>query len=289
MRKARLAGARARAAADDRGGRRAVVRRAERRARDERPFRSEQARDRVDPRHLERLRRRERAAGSRAASGRASSCPSRAARRAGGCDRRRPRARAPGGPAPGRERRRDRAARARPLRRAARRRRSQLAAEVGDRFAEMPHRDRPAPRRARPRPQTPARRGSGRARCFSRPRRPRTRRARAGSVRPAQLTDRRVLREPLCRHLARGGEHRERDREVEARALLAQAGGREIDRDPPVERPLERRRRRRRSARDASPPDTRGRRGPRSRSRERRARGAPRPRRASVRDRPERG
>ena len=40
---------------------------------------------------------------------------------------------------------------------------------------------------------------------------------------PAQRTERRVARQPFTRHLARGGEDRERYRQVEARALLPQA------------------------------------------------------------------
>jgi hypothetical protein len=40
--------------------------------------------------------------------------------------------------------------------------------------------------------------------------------------------------ERAARHLSRSREERERDREVEPRALLAQLGGREIDRDAPV-------------------------------------------------------
>ena len=56
-----------------------------------------------------------------------------------------------------------------------------------------------------------------------------------------ELADRRVVGEALGRKLAGRGEHRERDGQVEARALLAQRRGREVDGDPPVERPLERR------------------------------------------------
>ena len=43
---------------------------------------------------------------------------------------------------------------------------------------------------------------------------------------------------PIAGNLSRGGEDRERDRKIEARALLAQAGRREVDGDPP-HRPLE--------------------------------------------------
>ena len=53
MREARLSGAQPRAPADDRRGRRAVVRRAEGRIAYERVLRIDQAGDGVDPRHLE--------------------------------------------------------------------------------------------------------------------------------------------------------------------------------------------------------------------------------------------
>src|SRR5262245_2830323 len=55
-----------------------------------------------------------------------------------------------------------------------------------------------------------------------------------------ELADRGVLRQPFRRELPCRGEHGERDREIESRSLLAQGCGREVDRDPPVERPLER-------------------------------------------------
>ena len=48
-----------------------------------------------------------------------------------------------------------------------------------------------------------------------------------------ELAARRVLLEPSRRNLARRSEQRERDREVEAGALLAKLGRREIDGDPP--------------------------------------------------------
>ena len=47
-----------------------------------------------------------------------------------------------------------------------------------------------------------------------------------------ELADAAVLEQPLRRELVRAGEQRERDREVEARPLLAQRRGREVDRDP---------------------------------------------------------
>ena len=97
-------------AADDRRRRRRVVRRPERRPVDQRAVGRQQARDGVDPRHLERLLARERRQDPRkpprehrlARSGRPA--------RAGGCDGRPPRSRAPAGRAPGRGRRRGRAA-----------------------------------------------------------------------------------------------------------------------------------------------------------------------------------
>ena len=66
-------GSRARPAADDRRRRRSVVRRPERRHRDERTSRREQPGDRVDARHLERLVARERRQDARAGAARASS------------------------------------------------------------------------------------------------------------------------------------------------------------------------------------------------------------------------
>ena len=53
-----------------------------------------------------------------------------------------------------------------------------------------------------------------------------------------ELADRCVPGERARRQLTRGGEHRQRDREVEPRSLLAQVGGREVDGDP-AQRPLE--------------------------------------------------
>ena len=53
-----------------------------------------------------------------------------------------------------------------------------------------------------------------------------------------ELADSGVVGEPLARDLPRGGEDRERDREIEAGAFLAQPRRGEVDRDPP-QRPLE--------------------------------------------------
>jgi hypothetical protein len=55
-----------------------------------------------------------------------------------------------------------------------------------------------------------------------------------------ELSDRRVLGETLRRKLTRGRENRERDGEIESRALLPQRRRSEVHRDTPVERPLER-------------------------------------------------
>ena len=100
VRERRLAGSRAGPAADDRRDGGAVVRRAERRLGHERMAADELPGDGVDARDLERLVGLERREDARAAGGRASSCPSRAARRAAGCGVRRRRSRAPGGHAP---------------------------------------------------------------------------------------------------------------------------------------------------------------------------------------------
>ena len=53
-----------------------------------------------------------------------------------------------------------------------------------------------------------------------------------------ELADGRMLGEPLGRNLPRRRQHRQRDREVEAGAFLAQPGRRKVDRDP-LQRPLE--------------------------------------------------
>ena len=54
-----------------------------------------------------------------------------------------------------------------------------------------------------------------------------------------ELADRGVPFERFRRHLVGGGEHGERDRQVEARPLLAQRGRCEVDRDAPLRGPLE--------------------------------------------------
>jgi hypothetical protein len=54
----------------------------------------------------------------------------------------------------------------------------------------------------------------------------------------AQLADRRMSSQAIARQLSGGRENRQRNRQVEARALLAQAGRRQVDGDPP-HRPLQ--------------------------------------------------
>ena len=49
-----------------------------------------------------------------------------------------------------------------------------------------------------------------------------------------------VLRKPFGWKLPRGPEYGQRDREVEPRSFLAERGGRKVDRDPTIERPLQR-------------------------------------------------
>jgi hypothetical protein len=54
-----------------------------------------------------------------------------------------------------------------------------------------------------------------------------------------ELADRCVAAQAFRRDLARGGEEGEGDRQVEARALLPQRRGRQVDGDPPLHGPLE--------------------------------------------------
>ena len=121
------------------------------------------------------------------------------------------------------------------------RRRPQLAAQVRDRLAQVPDRNRLDPAelslagrlgRAEDPLQTRAAGALGDREC-----------AADGPDAPVEreLTDGCVLGEALGWHLQRGRQHRERDREVEPGALLAQTRGREVDRDP-LQRPLELRR-----------------------------------------------
>ena len=116
-----------------------------------------------------------------------------------------------------------------------------LAAEVRDDLPEMLDRDRLDTR------ERDLAGGLGGAHDAAQPGAPRALRNRersgdrANATVESELADRRVLREPLGRNLPRRSQHGERDREVEPRALLPQRGRREVDRYPPLQRPLERR------------------------------------------------
>ena len=245
VREADLARLRPGPAADERRDRRVVVRRAQRPGGD-RAAGPARASPRPSGSASPRAPRRSRAAaGSRAAGARASSCRFRAARRGEGCGRPRRRSRARGGPAPGPARRRGRArgfSRWMPV--ASRPRAPARARREGRRQPRERCRREPARcRRAPPRRTSAPRRGSSATRRAAPPPPARSRPRRAGGCpSSAELADGGVLVEPLARDLPRGGEDRQSDREVEARALLPQARGREIDRDPPANGPFELRR-----------------------------------------------
>ena len=170
-------------------------------------------------------------------------------------------------------------------------RRGRVAARRGSTRPPRPD-AAPGPARCRrappPRPTRRRRRGAG-SRSASRPR-PRRAHPGTGRSRPSSASSPTAAcpASAARRELARGGEHRERDRQVEARPLLAQVGGREVDGDPAAAatraRPT-----RCRSARAPWPPGRRGRRDRRSRTPARRAGGAPRPRPAAARGRRGRG
>ena len=188
--------------------------------------------------------RRRRAAAARPGAGaRASSCPSREDRRGAGCGSLRRRSRARGGRAPGRERRRGPG-------------RHEAAARSGSEPRTAAARTRLGGTRL------PARDGCNATGSIACERRLRCRvggaeepleaptpcafgrREHASDRTDApverELADRGVPVEALWRDLPRSGEHGQRDRQVEARSLLAETGRREVDRDP-VPRPLERR------------------------------------------------
>ena len=119
-----------------------------------------------------------------------------------------------------------------------RRRRPQLAAQVRDRLAQVPDGNRLDAAELRlagrlGRAEDPL---QARATCALRDRERTADRPHAPVER--ELSDSRVLGKPLGGHLPRRRQHRERDREVEARAFLAQTGRREVDRDP-LQRPFE--------------------------------------------------
>jgi hypothetical protein len=234
VREARLARPEPRAAADDRRGRRAVVRGPERRVADQRVLRVDQSRDRVDPRHLERVLLLER-------------------RQDAGQPTREHRLPGAGRPAeeevvpPGR---RDLERAPRPLLPADVRQvgrpphgtavsehelgRLQRAAQVLRGVGEVVDADG----------LDPGERGLGT--CLVRtdqalqtgaPRPLRHREHAADPAQPAvqrQFAARRMLVEPRSRDLSRCGEQRQGDRDVEGRSLLLQLRGREIDGDATV-------------------------------------------------------
>ena len=106
-------------------------------------------------------------------------------------------------------------------------------AEIGDRVGEVMHRNRLDARQR----HLPARLGGA-----HQPRHLRPARAFRGDQRPGhrphaaverELAERRDAVEGIRRQLVRRGEDRQRDRQVEARSLLAQSGGCEVDGDAP--------------------------------------------------------
>jgi hypothetical protein len=120
--------------------------------------------------------------------------------------------------------------------------RAHLAAQIGDDLGEMPDTDGldPCERRLG--------RRLGRAEDALEPGATRSlgdgehARDRPDAPVERELTDGSVLGETLRRKLSRRTENGERDRKIEARALLAERCRGEIHREPLVERPLERRR-----------------------------------------------
>jgi hypothetical protein len=112
-------------------------------------------------------------------------------------------------------------------------RRLALAAEVRRRLRQVPDRNRLDPGQSR----LGRRLGGAEQALDPRPPRPFRRREhpadRTHATVEGELTDGRVDAEPVGRNLPRCTEHGERDREVEAGALLAQRGGSKVDGDPP--------------------------------------------------------
>ena len=222
-----LARTRARSAAHDRRRGCAVMRRAKRRHGHERTSRRQEARDRVDARHLQRLRSRRAAGGFPAAGARASSCPFPAGPSAGGCASRRPRSRAHGARAPVRARPRDPAARgsSASLRQRLERRGVDLVRGSTRRPRRGCGRERARCPRAQPRAPTRPRTRARADRHAARLRRRRASPRPGESARRAELADRGVVGEPLGRKLPRRTEHGKRDRKVESRSFLANAAG----------------------------------------------------------------
>ncbi len=234
----RLARPRTGAASDNRSGRRAVVRRAKRRVGDQRPFGRDEAGDGMDTRHLERLGRLEGGQDARESTG-----EHRLARS------RRPREEEIVPSCCGDLERAPRAfvtAHLGKIRQPALGRCSvsllpvelRLAAQVGHRFREVPHRDRlDAGERC-----FGGRVGGTQQLVDRRARRAlRDREDPADPAQPpveAELADRRMLRKPLGRDLPGRRQDCECDRQVEPGAFLPELRRREIHGNAPV-RPIE--------------------------------------------------
>ena len=242
VREADLTRPRHRAAADHGRRRGAVVRRPERRRGDEARAGRERAGHRVDPRHLERLVVRQRREDRRQAAGEHGLARARRPReqevvRTGRRQLERPAAAFLPADVP--EVGQGRRGGARLVGRSG----SDLlvAAQVADRLGEVPHAHDLDPRESRLARRLVRAEDAGETRAdgaLGRRDRPRHR---PDAAVEAQLADARVGGEPLARKLGRRGEHGQGDGEVEARPLLPQRRGREVDRDRPS-RPLEERR-----------------------------------------------
>ena len=214
------------------------MRRAERPPRDQRPLGRQHARDGVDPHHLERLARLERRQDPRQPPAEHRLARTRRAGEqqvvsSGSRELERP---------------------ARPLlaadvREVRRLRLGDLVGRLCRRRLSSPRRYATASRRCRTGiastpPSSASQADSGAQRIRSSPER-RAPSATANAPRDGphtpverELADSRMLGQARGGHLQRGRQHREGDREVEPGAFLAQAGGREVDRDP-LQRPLE--------------------------------------------------
>ena len=241
MREAHLARARLRTAADDRAGRRRVMRRAERPACRSRGHRS-RARSPMRSTPHRALRRRRAAAAVPAAVARACSCRCPAGRPAGGCARRRRRRAARASARPVRARRRDRARRVRGQRpagcalagiiAAARRPRAAHSAHTPNkvcRAARAAAARRGAPRRDSP--PAPPRCVPSRARVRGRQQHAFDRLELAGQAQLAVELASRASDASATSSCDGRQQDAERDRQVVAAAFLGQIRGREIDRD----------------------------------------------------------
>ena len=274
-----------RAASDDRRRRRRVMRRAKGRHADQPAAGPQRARDRVDARHLERLvvveeRQDPRQAAGKHRLARARRAGEQHVMRSRRCDLEGPtRSLLPAHVAEVGDGLAGSVAQRQRLGRLVR------AAQVRDRVCEMVDGDRLDTRPARPPGRTRPRRrdvSGGRAwlplRRSAHPERARTRPSSASSPNAATSVER------VVGQLVRRSQHREGDREVEPRALLAQSRRRQVDRDPPHGK-LELGRRDARRGPVPWPPGRRGRPARRSRTTAAPARGAPRPRPGEARGR----